>query len=74
MFRVASLDPHPAESPAAVPPYALAWVWIAGIVVVWGVLMLGVAIAAIWQVVDWPYWFAAGIVLGVPLQAWLGAS
>lgn len=40
---------------------------------VWAVLLLGVAIAATWQVGDWPRWFVAGIVLGVPLQAWLGA-
>lgn len=42
-------------------------------VVAWTVLMLGIAITAAWQVGDWPAWFVAGVVLGVPLQAWLGA-
>ena len=42
-------------------------------VMAWALLVLGVALAATWQVGDWPAWFAAGIVLGVPLQAWLGA-
>jgi hypothetical protein len=39
----------------------------------WGALMLGVAIAAVREIGDWPIWFSAGVVLGAPLQAWLGA-
>lgn len=39
----------------------------------WGALMLAVAVAAVLEVGDWPAWFDAGVVLGAPLQAWLGA-
>jgi hypothetical protein len=34
-------------------------------VAVWGVMQLGD---------DWPRWFSAGILLGLPFEVWLGAS
>ena len=37
-------------------------------------LMLVVAVLAVMQLGDdWPRWFSAGILLGLPLQVWLGA-
>lgn len=38
------------------------------------VLMLVVAVLAVIQLgSDWPRWFSAGILLGLPVQVWLGA-
>lgn len=37
-------------------------------------LMLAICVLAVWQLGgDWPRWFSAGLLLTLPLQAWLGA-
>lgn len=43
-------------------------------VLAWLAPMLAAAVYAVVQLGDgWPRWFSAGVVLGLPLQAWLGA-